>query len=188
MTQYNLPWLIEKIQMGKTPKFLFFWGHQPGKDGQITASCFSQWWESSPFVVEGITYTSAEHWMMAEKARLFTDEEMRQRILQTESAAEAKKLGRLVRNFDEARWTAARWEIVVQGNRAKFQEHRALGAFLIQTGDRVLVEASPFDRIWGIGMGKNHPDAATPARWKGLNLLGFALMQVRAELKAKKNE
>ena len=184
----NIETLQQLIDAGTEVKWLHFWGHTPAASGEVTQACLSQWWAAHPFHVDGVQYRTAEHWMMAEKARLFTDEEMRQRILQTESAAEAKKLGRLARNFEEAQWTAARWEIVVQGNRAKFQQHPALAAFLIRTGDRVLVEASPFDRIWGIGMGKNHPDAATPARWKGLNLLGFALMQVREEWKAKKNE
>ena len=184
MTQYNLPWLIEKIQMGKTPKFLFFWGHQPGKDGQITASCFSQWWESSPFVVEGITYTSAEHWMMAQKALLFDDQATFDKIILAKTPAEAKKLGRAVQNFEQAKWEEKRFELVTAGNVHKFGQDPDLKTFLLNTQDRVLVEASPLDPIWGIGLAASDPKAQDPEQWEGLNLLGFALMAARDILRA----
>lgn len=87
-------------------------------------------------------------------------------------------------NFDDQIWLQHRWDIVVRGNAAKFGQHEALKAFLLQTGDRILVEASPFDHIWGIGMAASHPDAEKPENWKGLNLLGFALMEVRSRLQA----
>jgi ribA/ribD-fused uncharacterized protein len=179
MTQYNLPWLLEKIQEGKTLKFLFFWGHQPSKDGQITASCFSQWWESSPFVVEGITYTSAEHWMMAQKALLFVDQATFNKIILAKTPAEAKKLGRTVQNFEQAKWEEKRFELVTAGNVHKFGQDPDLKTFLLNTQDRVLVEASPLDPIWGIGLAASDPKAQDPGQWKGLNLLGFALMAVR---------
>ncbi|MDJ0633261.1 MAG: NADAR family protein [Xenococcaceae cyanobacterium MO_188.B29] len=69
--------------------------------------------------------------------------------------------------------------IVVKGNLAKFSQKEALKEFLLNTKERILVEASPRDRIWGIGLGQNNPDAANPYQWQGLNLLGFALMEVR---------
>jgi len=122
--------------------------------------------------------------MMAEKARLFDDAGTLDSILEAKSAAVAKKLGRQVKGFDESRWLQARWGIVVQGNLAKFSQHNELRDFLIQTGDRVLVEASPFDRIWGIGMAATTEGVENPARWKGLNLLGFALMEVRHQMRA----
>ena len=120
--------------------------------------------------------------MMAEKARIFQDETTRQAILSAAHPHEAKSLGRQVQNFDEARWNAARFEIVVEGNLAKFSQHSALRSFLLETGQRVLVEASPIDAIWGIGLAQDEPRAANPAEWPGLNLLGFALMEVRAQL------
>lgn len=163
-------------------KFLFFWGHQPSKDGTVIKTCFSQWWLSS-FEVEGITYKTAEHWMMAKKAELFKDEEILAKILECKSPAEAKKLGRKVRNYDDKIWLENRYEIVKQGNFYKFSQNPDLKTFLINTNERVIVEASPVDPIWGIGMAGDHKDALNPEKWKGLNLLGFALMEVRNELR-----
>ncbi|MCV2486797.1 NADAR family protein [Flavobacterium sp. SH_e] len=164
-------------------KFLFFWGHQPSKDGTVTKTCFSQWWLSS-FEVAGVTYKTAEHWMMAKKAELFKDQEILEKIVQCNSPAEAKKLGRKVRNYDDKIWLENRFEIVKQGNFHKFSQNTDLKTFLLNTNDRVIVEASPVDPIWGIGMASDHTDALNPKKWKGLNLLGFALMEVRDELKS----
>jgi ribA/ribD-fused uncharacterized protein len=117
--------------------------------------------------------------MMAEKARLFGDDEAREKILAAASPAAAKKLGRAVRGFHERKWERARFDIVVAGSRAKFGQNAALGAFLTGTRERVLVEASPVDRIWGIGLAATSPAATQPENWRGLNLLGFALMVAR---------
>ncbi|MCD0464614.1 NADAR family protein [Flavobacterium sp. ENC] len=163
-------------------KYLFFWGHQPNKDGSISKTCFSQWWLSS-FVVDNITYKTAEHWMMAKKAELFNDKVIFEKIIQANSPAEAKKLGREVKNYVDTVWLENRYDIVRQGNFYKFSQNGALKEFLIQTNERILVEASPVDPIWGIGMAADHKDAPNPEKWKGLNLLGFALMEVRDELK-----
>jgi ribA/ribD-fused uncharacterized protein len=163
-------------------KYLFFWGHQPARDGSITASCLSQWWPS-PFTVDGVTFATAEHYMMWHKARLFGDTETADRILGVRHPNEAKTLGRLVRNFDEDRWVAARYDIVVAGSVAKFGQNDDLRRFLLGTGDRVLVEASPLDRVWGIGLAADDERAADPARWLGLNLLGKALMDAREILR-----
>lgn len=94
----------------------------------------------------------------------------------------AEALGQKVTGFDEAAWTANRFTIVVRGNLEKFASSDALRAYLIGTGNRVLVEASPVDRIWGIGLDTNHKNAKVPTEWRGLNLLGFALMQARSIL------
>lgn len=123
--------------------------------------------------------------MMAEKARLFGDDAALARVLAAASPAEAKAVGREVRGYDDARWEEARAAAVVRGNLAKFGQNAELGSFLASTGARVLVEASPHDRIWGIGMAASNPDARDPARWRGRNLLGFALMDVRAQLSAR---
>ncbi|QGK76481.1 NADAR family protein [Flavobacterium sp. SLB02] len=163
-------------------KFLFFWGHQPNKDGSISKTCFSQWWLSS-FEVDNVTYKTAEHWMMAKKAELFKDDKILEKILLAKSPAEAKKFGREVKNYNETLWLAARFNIVKEGNFHKFSQNPELKTFLLNTNDRVIVEASPVDAIWGIGMAGDHKDVLNPAKWKGLNLLGFALMEVRDELK-----
>jgi ribA/ribD-fused uncharacterized protein len=181
--QYSLEWLLAHVEKKNRVKYLFFWGHQKSKSGEITAACFSQWW-TSPFTVDGVRYNTTEHWMMAQKARLFQDEEIYQQIIAAKSPAEAKALGRRVRNFEEASWNSQRFAIVVRGNQEKFRQHPDLQEFLLSTKDRVLVEASPVDRIWGIGLAADNDRAESPQQWQGLNLLGFALMEVRDTLRA----
>jgi ribA/ribD-fused uncharacterized protein len=121
--------------------------------------------------------------MMATKARLFGDDEALARILATGDPGRAKALGRQVRGFDEAAWQAVRFDAVTRGNVAKFGQSEPLRRYLLATRDAFLVEASPVDRIWGIGFAADHEDARAPARWRGLNLLGFALMRARAILR-----
>ena len=181
--QYSLDWLIGQIERKNRVKFLFFWGHQKSKSGAITAACFSQWW-ASPFTAEGVRYNTTEHWMMAQKALLFNNEEIYRQIIAATSPAEAKALGRQVRHFDEAVWNANRLAIVVRGNLEKFRQHPDLQEFLLGTKDRILVEASPVDSIWGIGLAADNARAENPQQWNGLNLLGFALMEVRDALRA----
>lgn len=178
---YDNQWLIKKYQAKEKIKFIFFWGHQVAPDGQTTQSCFSQWWQAA-FEKDGIWYKTAEHWMMAGKARLFGDEETLQKILQAPTPAAAKKLGRQVKHFVPAVWDKHKSEIVVAGNLLKFEQHAPLKEFLLNTKDRVLVEASPVDSIWGIGMKAGDEHIENPLRWKGQNLLGYALMEVRDQL------
>ncbi|GAA4350757.1 NADAR domain-containing protein [Hymenobacter saemangeumensis] len=173
--------LLAALGEGYSPKYLFFWGHTAAPGAAPGRECFSQWYPA-PFQEAGLSYPSTEHYMMAEKARLFGDEATRAAILRARHPDQAKRLGREVAGFDEATWNAARQQIVVRGNQLKFGQHPALAAILRQTGSRVLVEASPVDAIWGIGLAQGHPHAAEPARWPGLNLLGFALMEVRDQL------
>jgi len=175
--------LLIATQQGIRPAYLLFWGHTPPADGSVSKSCFSQWFPS-PFTVDGIRYPTAEHFMMAAKARLFGDREIEEQILKPSHPKQAKELGRKVRGFDEATWILERYRLVVEGNFAKFSQNPGLKEFLLGTGKRLLVEASPYDRIWGIGLAADHPDAEKPAAWKGLNLLGFALMEVRAMLQS----
>ena len=179
---YSTTWLLEQLTQEPRIKYLFFWGHQPSKDGVIIKSCLSQWWRAD-FLVAGITYRSTEHWMMAEKARLFDDEQALARILAAKSPAEAKKLGREIGRFVPEVWEAHKVEIVTTGNMHKFSQHPELSTFLLATHDRVLVEASPVDTIWGIGLAADAADAENPAHWLGPNLLGFILMDVRDQLR-----
>jgi ribA/ribD-fused uncharacterized protein len=175
--------LVRAVRSGMRPQYLFFWGHRPLPSGEIGKSCLSQWWPA-PFLIGDVRYPTAEHFMMAEKARLFGDEEVRAQILKAEGPKIAKQIGRQVRNFNESVWEEARSQIVVEGNYAKFSQNRELGVFLVSTGDQVLVEASPSDRVWGIGLGADSELAMNPERWRGLNLLGFALMEVRERLRS----
>lgn len=178
---YTLDELRQGYQNGNRYKFLFFWGHTPAADGSVGASCLSQWWMQD-FEIDGTVYCCAEQYMMAEKARLFGDEKMLRSIMGTRYPKEMKAYGRAVQNFDKAVWEQNCGRIVKAASRAKFSQNRELLEFLVNTGSRILVEASPRDRIWGIGMGKSNPDAENPMKWRGRNMLGFALTQTRDEL------
>ena len=179
---YSTEWLLAQLAQGTRIKYLLFWGHQPSQDGTITKSCLSQWWLAD-FVVAGITYRSTEHWMMAEKARLFNDDKALGQILTAKSPAEAKKLGREIQSFEPEIWEAHKVAIVLASNRHNFGQHPELAKFLLSKNDRILVEASPVDNIWGIGLAADSADATDPARWQGPNLLGFILMEVRDQLR-----
>lgn len=173
--------LLASLQSGAKQKYLFFWGHTPRREGVVDASCFSQWFPAD-FEIDGQTYLTAEHWMMAEKARLFDDNATREKILSASHPHQAKSLGRKVRGFNEEAWEAERVAIVERGNVAKFKQNEQLRTFLANTHTRVLVEASPVDRIWGIGLASDDARASQPDQWRGLNLLGFALMEVRDQI------
>lgn len=173
--------LQELVKHGQHFDYLGFWGHTSKQKGVVDKSCFSQWYPAV-FNVDGTEYKTAEHYMMAQKAKLFQDGEIFQKILQTETPDQAKALGRKVQNYDEELWKTKRFDIVVQGNLAKFSQHKDLKDFLLSTKNKVLVEASPVDRVWGIGLPADHADAMNPEVWQGLNLLGFALMEVRKQL------
>ncbi len=175
--------LQARAELGHIHNFLFFFGHQPHPSRHLTKTCFSQWWQE-PFTIDGIKYLTAEHWMMAAKARVFNDSVSLSKILECPTPSGAKALGRRVRGYDELTWQSVRYNLVVTGNLHKFSQNPELKAFLLATGDKVLVEASPYDKIWGIGLAETHVDAPRPDRWPGLNLLGSALMDVRKELRA----
>ena len=181
--KYNLEKIKQEFNTSEQRlKFLYFWGHTPNKNGVITKSCFSQWWQR-PFKVEDTIYNTAEHWMMASKARLFNDIEILAKILVSKHPMEAKTLGRKVKGFDPLLWNKNKYNIVKNGNSHKFSQHEDLKQFLVQTENRILVEASPLDSVWGIGMDQHNENAYNPNYWKGENLLGFALMEVRDMLK-----
>lgn len=181
--------LAAAIAAGGSAEFVFFWGCKP-PPGAPAATLgpwvFSQWYPAS-FVVNGIRYPTAEHWMMAAKAMTFNDLDIYARVIDDCSASapdprHAKLLGRQVKGFDQEKWLRVAFEIVTRGNVYKFGQNPELGMYLRNTGDRILVEASPRDAVWGIGMSSSHPDASNPARWPGLNMLGFALVEARHRL------
>jgi ribA/ribD-fused uncharacterized protein len=181
--KYSTGWLLEQLALDDARiKYLFFWGHRPSPDGVITKSCLSQWWLAD-FVVNGLTYRSAEHWMMTEKARLFNDQGTLARILAAPSPAEAKKTGPRDSRFRTRRLGKAQVRHRGDWQLAQVWSAPGPGPVLLATHDRVLVEASPVDTIWGIGLAADAADAANPARWRGPNLLGFALMEVRDQLR-----
>ena len=138
-------------------------------------------WHKEDFVVDGVTYNCAEQWMMACKAALFQDDVALENILASDSPREQKKIGRGVHNFDENMWNVACLPFVFRGNIAKFTQSITLCNMLMDTEEKMLVEASPMDRIWGIGMAEDDPDVYDTSKW-GLNWLGKSLMDVRSTL------
>lgn len=179
---YSLESVQKNFKRGKKMKYMFFWGHQPSSTGKIIKSCFSQWWKSD-FIIDGQKYSSMEKYMMAEKARLFGDEEILEEIMSTNDTKKIKALGRKVRNFDDALWDENKYSIVLKGNFAKFAQNEEMRDFLLETKERIIVEASPYDKVWGIGMSADDEKVENPLMWKGENLLGFALMEVRDEIR-----
>lgn len=164
-------------ELDKTNTILF-WGHRPRKDGKIGKSCFSQWWLSN-FIFSGMQFCCAEQWMMAQKAALFNDKKILESILDSTSPKEMKSLGKKINRFNENTWNENKYSIVLFGSYLKFSQNSQLKSFLLETEDTVIVEASPYDKIWGIGLKAEDPDAYNPEKWNGENLLGFALMEVR---------
>ena len=163
-----------RFERGRPLDFIFFWGAHEKPYG-----VFCQWYES-PFVMDGILYNTAEQAMMAEKARLFDDKQTLLRIMdEGRDPRIAKHLGRQVQCFNSEVWDAAKFGIVVRINYAKFTQDESLKKIILDTQNKILVEASPFDQIWGIGLKAEDKDSRIPTKWKGLNLLGEALMNVR---------
>jgi ribA/ribD-fused uncharacterized protein len=166
----------------KPESYVFFWR---------TASPFSQW-HPAKFTSKSVVapeqyetkFSCAEQYMMAEKALLFGDLDTYAKIMAATEPRKQKALGRKVRSFKEATWKKWREKIVLQASYAKFSQNEHLKAKLLATGDKILVEASPTDRIWGIGMRASDPRAKVRKSWKGLNLLGYALTEVKRIIKA----
>lgn len=148
-------------------QFIFFWH-----------GIFSQWHESD-FVIEGLEYNTAEQYMMASKARVMGDDETLSKILKEENPRNQKKLGREISNFDSDKWNAVARDHVFVGNYAKFSQNLKLRNALLETQGTTLVEASPFDKIWGIGMKADDPRALIRQSWQGTNWLGEVLTNVR---------
>ena len=180
MQMFDIESLKSSVNAGSRPEFLFFWGHK-AQSTMIGKHVLSQWWPAS-FSIDGQIYPTAEHYMMAEKAKLFSDGQAYTNILAAPSPSKAKALGRKVRGFDEKLWVAQRFAIVLRGTTAKFEQNAELKDWLINTENLVIVEASPVDKVWGIGLAASDERALDPRTWRGLNLLGFALMKARAIL------
>ena len=165
------------IDGGWDGEFVFFW--KPEVDA-VGPGTLSQWQPSAFRIYDDCC--CAEQYMMAEKARLFGDTAIEGEIMATDDPKRMKSLGRRVANFDATLWDKAKYSVVLDGNYAKFTQDETLREYLLSTTGKVLVEASPMDTIWGIGLSSANPKAADPAQWRGQNLLGFALMEVRDEI------
>jgi ribA/ribD-fused uncharacterized protein len=141
-------------------------------------------WAKSPFSLDGTDYNCVEQWIMSSKARACRDDSIREQVMQTANPKKQKALGRSIdKKAVDRHWRIQqKWNIQLRGCRAKFQQNEMLATRLLQTGRKPIAEASPSDTIFGIGLAPNNPLAQDPANWKGQNLLGKALMQVREEL------
>ena len=139
-------------------------------------------WHPALFVVNDVRFSNNEQFMMYCKAKLFGDEETASKILKATTPREHKAIGRQVRGFDETKWNEKRELYVRKGCYAKFSQNPEMLTFLLGTEGTELVEASPYDRIWGVGLAANNPAIHDKSKWLGLNLLGYCLMQVRTQL------
>lgn len=177
-----------------TDKYVFFWGHKNRDLININESCLSQWFpaevpitpeqfpgfdihiwgEGKPDRVE-----TAEHFMMLKKAHACGDYSSFCKVFKTSEPDAVKRIGRAVIGYSDDIWAPVRLQAVVDGSIGKFGNNPKLKEFLLSTGDRILVEASPYDKVWGIGMGPYDPLILDPKNWKGENLLGQALMVAR---------
>jgi ribA/ribD-fused uncharacterized protein len=155
-----------------TDEYVLFWN-----------GIYSQWY-IHPFSIDGVRYNCSEQYMMAEKARLFKDQASLDKIMATKDPRQQKALGRGVKGFVEAEWNKVCKEVVYEACMAKFLSDPKLKQQLLDTGDRIIVEASPKDKIWGIGLGEDDPRCLNPGQWLGTNWLGECLMRARSMIKA----
>lgn len=146
-----------------------------------TAHPFSQWYECN-YEIDGIHFNTAEQCMMYGKAMLFGDVEIAQKVLTVKHPRDQKALGRQVKNFIPEVWEREAKNIVYKANYAKFTQNENLKKFLLDTKGTTLVEASPTDVIWGIGMDENDPKRFDRSEWRGTNWLGEVLTQLREDL------
>lgn len=151
--------------------------HNPDEENGIYSN-----WYLSDFTVGGIQYSSVEQYMMHQKALLFKDSEVAHQILNTSDVAKIKALGRAVCNYNDTVWAGLRQLIVYKGLLAKFSQNDSLMSALLSTGDQVMAECAVKDRIWGIGLSMKDERRFDMAQWRGQNLLGFSLMEVRSSL------
>jgi hypothetical protein len=161
---------MEEVKEVKEEKFVFFWG-----------GIFSQW-TFSDFTIDGVEYNSCEQYMMAKKALMFNDKAIHDKIMVTDYPKEQKALGRKVKNFDADKWNAECKQIVYDANYAKFTQNKGMLEFLMDTEGATLVEASPYDKIWGIGLAASDPRVNSRDTWLGTNWLGEAITKVRDDL------
>lgn len=153
--------------------------HNPNEENGYLSN-----WYMSPFTADGIRFSSMEQFMMYRKAVAFGDRDRAAQILDTEDVGRIKELGRLVSGYDDNYWNGIRQIVVYEGLYAKFSQNEELKRLLRATGRAVLAECAVKDRIWGIGLSMDDPDRLDRRKWKGQNLLGYALMMVREKLRA----
>jgi len=157
--------------MSDNEEFCLFWG-----------GLFSQW-AKVDMEIDGTKYNTCEQYMMAEKAKLFCDEDSRALIMISKDPREQKAIGRKVKNFNADDWNKVCRDVVYKANYAKFTQNSDCLMELISSRGKIIVEASPYDKIWGIGLAKDDPRALDRSQWQGTNWLGEAIMRVRDDIK-----
>ena len=168
----NVADVIAMYDQGQKPDYVFFWG----------SDCYFSNWHPAEFEVDGVRYWCTEQYMMARKAALFGDNEILGEIMASRSQKEIKALGRKVKNFNEDVWLKNRLLVMFDGNYAKFTQNAYLKSYIVKQRGKILVEASPYDTIWGVGLSSKDNAIYNPHNWRGENLLGFTLMQVRDQI------
>ena len=153
-------------------KYTFFWNG------------FLSQWHPSPFVdlESGLKFNCAEQYMMWKKATEMGDVETAKKIMEAKHPREQKKLGRQVKNFDMEKWHKIKWDVVYNGTKLKFTQNPKLMEQLINTRGTLLVEASPFDKVWGIGLGEEDAKKIDEKDWPGENLLGKIITEFRENI------
>jgi ribA/ribD-fused uncharacterized protein len=157
--------------MKETATHIYFWG-----------SYLSNWYKCS-FKDDYFTYPSSEAYLMGHKALLFNDRDSAEKIVQTNDPKKQKALGRQVKGFNDTLWNQHKFDIMVKGLVLKFGQNECLKRQLVATGDKILVEGSPYDKIWGVGLHYEDALILDEKTWKGENLLGKDLMEARNQLK-----
>jgi len=207
LSSLHLPNYLSKLITMAAKKVIGFYSHIPAiakkQTGVEWYYCFSNWaW--TPYSVKGVNYIASEQQMMEQKALLFGDKEVAQKVMDLKPPptisplnydqdwtpynnilSKIKALGREVKKFDSKLWEEKRFDIVFAANLEKFKQNKELADTLLSTKDWVLAEASPHDKIWGIGLSPTDPNVQKPSQWKGKNILGEVLMKVRDELREK---
>jgi len=161
--------------MDLTQKRIYFWG-----------GIFSQWAKADFVWISPENYNyvfnCAEQAMMYRKALLFKDYEAAERVLLCKNPRAQKAIGRTIKGYNDEEWNKVKFDIVVENNILKFSQNPAWKELLIYTDGYELVEASPYDKIWGIGLGEDNPDTLDKSKWQGENLLGKAIVEAREEI------
>jgi ribA/ribD-fused uncharacterized protein len=161
-----------KIEDKITDTHVYFWG-----DPTLSN------WGPAEFKHKGNHFYNSEQAFMWEKADFFGDKEIADKILKTSNPKEAKDLGRMVKGYSDAEWSKVRYKKMLEACLSKFSQNPDRLETLLSTGDRTLVEGSPYDKVWGVGWHWADPEILFEENWKGQNLLGKVLMEVRDKLK-----
>lgn len=166
---------MKLIEDKVTDTHVYFWG-----DPTLSN------WGPAEFEYKGYQFYNSEQAFMWEKADFFGDQEIANLILQTRNPREAKDLGRKVKGYNDGEWSKVRYKKMLEVCLAKFSQNNELKQTLLSTGDKIIVEGSPYDRIWGVGWHWTDPEILYEVNWRGKNLLGKVLMEVRNTLKKEK--